>query len=230
MSLASHLQEAASGSVTALVLETSLGRIWQHHRQAGFAIITAWRGERPEAGDDAKKLRVLNEKALSGLKSDIKSGGFGFTPVEGVGQEELGGKIIQAPEPSLLIPNVKRGGGQAKEGELRGLMLKLGKKYDQTAVLLHDPESGTEIVSPSGTVLDRAKKFSPNTIGQFFTRLRGNRTFRLEDLAWWGLRYSDPPGGWIEGMAMENGGRVRIAECSDRLADWLAEMGLPRSR
>jgi hypothetical protein len=226
MSIADQLTEAVSAET---VLETSLGRIWQHHGKTGFAILTAWRGERPEAKDDdekraAAKLLAANKKAQNELRGDIKSSGFGFVPVEGVGQEERNGEIVQAPEPSFLVPNAKRGGKPAEEGELRKLVMRLGKKYDQTAVLIHEPESGTEIISPGGAVLARHKTFSPNTVGEFFTRLHRGSTFRTENMLWWGLRYSDPPGNWIEGMGMEGDGRVRIAECSDKLDKWLEKL------
>lgn len=220
--LSEQLNHAASPSS---ILETSLGRIWQHHGKTGFAILTAWRGER--AGiRSADELKRANEKSMRELAADLKAGGFGYVPVEGVGQEERGGKIIQAPEPSFLVPNVKRGGKKAETGELRTLVMRLGKKYEQTAVLVHDPGSGSEIVSPAGAVLGTAKSFSANMAGEFFTRLRGGRTFRLEDLLWWGLRYGDPPGNWLEGMAMENDGRIQIHACSDRLGEWMTEVGV----
>lgn len=245
MSLSDDLRRASAPPV----LESSLGRIWQHHGKTGFAVLTAWRGgregKRGESEDLGKgKYRYQgevgvwrtvmgrhlfisdrNQEAMRNLHADLKSAGFGFVPVEGVGQEDEDGKIVQATEPSVLIPNKKRGGGKAEPGELRALAMRLGKKYGQTAVLIHDPEKGTEIITPDGEVLDHAKGFSPNSVGQFFTRLRKGQTFRLEDLRWWGLRYGDPPGNWIEGMAMENQGRAEIRRCSDVLADWLREVG-----
>jgi len=244
MSISAQLDSAVSPNS---VLESSLGRIWQHHGKTGFAILTAWLGHRPEA-KDAAELRALNKKAMAELRADIKASGFGFVPVEGVGQEERDGKIVEAPEPSFLVPNSKpakagKADSPADRDELRKLVMRLGKKYDQTAVLVHDPETGSEIVTPGGEVLDKYKSFGPNTVAKFFTRLskdrdgrvdrhgnkgldRKGRTFTLESLAWWGLRYGDPPGGWLEGMAQDSQGRVRIAECSDRVEDWLAKMGI----
>lgn len=227
MSIAKQLDSAVAKNS---VLESSLGRIWQHHGKTGFAILTAWLGERPGV-KDAAELRALNKKAMGELRADIKAGGFGFVPVEGVGQEERDGKIVEAPEPSFLVPNSKPGrhgaaDAPASSDELRKLVLRLGKKYGQTAVLIHDPETGSEIVAPGGEVLDKYKAFSPNTAAKFFTRLSKGRTFTLENMAWWGLRYGDPPGGWIEGMAMDSQGRVRIAECSDRLSEWLRRVGV----
>lgn len=221
MSTAEQLDEAICEPV---LLEASLSRIWHHHGKTGFGIVTAWRGRRPEAKNDAELL-ALNKKAVAELRADIKASGFGFIPVEGVGQEKRGGKIVQSPEPSFLVPNSKRG-KPASPSELRDVIMRLGKKYEQDAVVIHDPETGTEIISPDGTVFNHAKSFSPNTIGEFFTRLRGSRTFRLEGLEWWGLRYGSPPGNWMEGMAMENEGRVGIAEFSDRLDEWMNEMGV----
>jgi len=244
MSVSNQLDSAISSNA---VLESSLSRIWQHHGKTGFAILTAWLGQRPGA-KDAAELRAMNKKAMAELRADIKASGFGFIPMEGVGQEERDGKIVEAPEPSFLVPNSKpakhgKADSSANRDELRKLVMRLGKKYDQTAVLIHDPETGSEIIAPSGEVLDKYKSFGPNTVAKFFTRLskdregrvdrhgnkgldRKGRTFTLESLAWWGLRYGDPPGGWLEGMAHDSQGRVRIAECSDRLDEWLAEMGI----
>jgi hypothetical protein len=223
MTFSSQLQ-AATGSGDGLV-EASLGRVWQHHQKTGFVIITAWRGDQDKRA---------NEAALKRLKADVRAAGYGFIPLEGVGQEKVDGKIVQAVEPSLLIPNKRRGvaedcddcglseRGQSSADELRGLALKWGKKYDQFAVLVHDPQTGTEILKPSGGVVARASKFSPNTAAEFFSRLKG-RDFTLE---WWGIKYPDPPSSWMEGAARQAEGQVSIAECSDRLGDWLSEMGL----
>lgn len=210
MSLADQLQEARGGPPS--ILEASLSRVWQHHGETGFVIMTSWRG------DEDAKTNKANLKTLKGL---VKGAGYGFIPVEGVGQEKVGGKVVQASEPSLLIPAKKKGDNESDVGQLRELAMKWGKKFNQFAVLVHDPEGGTQIVTPTGKVVGKAKKFSPNTAAEFFTRLRG-KNFTLE---WWGIKYGDPPeGGVMAGYAEQMEGRVMIAECGDRLDDWLAEL------
>lgn len=223
MSIAEQLDNASSARPKT-VLEASLGRVWQHHGSTGFVIITAWRGDQDKA---------TNERALKQLKADVRAAGYGFIPLEGVGQEKVGDKIVQAVEPSILIPNKRRATKescddcglselrrQSSAEELRALALKWGKKYGQFAVLIHDPENGTQIVKPDGGVVGKASKFSPNTAAEFFSRLKG-KEFTLE---WWGLKYMQPTRGWMQGAALQAEGQVQIAECSDDLYRWIGEM------
>jgi len=216
MGLAEQLDEASGGGGSS-ILEASLGRIWQHHDKTGFVIITAWRGDQDEKA---------NRQALQRLKGDVRGAGYGFIPLEGVGQEKHGGKIVQASEPSLLIPNKRKGDVTERReagDDLRRRALAWGKKYKQFAVLVHDPKTGTEILKPGGGVVARARKFSANTASEFFTRLKGGRTFTLE---WWGIKYGEPHEGWMDGAARELAGQTDIAECSDRIDEWMVEMGI----
>ena len=212
MGIAKQLHEAVNEGSSKTILEASLSRVWQHHGAGGFVIMTAWRG------DKTAKENKANLKELKGL---VRGAGYGFVPVEGVGQEKVDGKIVQASEPSILIPaGGKDGTGNIKE--LAELAKKWGKKYAQFAVLVHDPKEGTRIVKPNGSVVAKAKKFAPNVASEFFTRLKGGGTVTLE---WWGVKYGDPPeGGTMAGYAEQMEGRVNIAECSDRVDDWLDEM------
>ena len=213
MSLAENLSDAAGGGSS--LLEASLARIWQHHGKTGFVIMTAWRGD---------KSKQANQAALKRLKGAVRAAGYGFIPLEGVGQEKVGGKVVQASEPSILIPNRRRTMRERVQGaddDLLRLALKWGKEHNQFAVLVHDPKTGTKILKPGGGVVAKASKFSANTASEFFTRLKGGRTFTLE----WGIKYAEPhAGGWVEGAALQAEGQVGIAEYSDRFDEWLDEL------
>lgn len=231
MALSSQLDLARGSGQPTSVLEASLGRVWQHHGSTGFVIITAWRGDQDKA---------TNERALKQLKGDVRAAGYGFVPLEGVGQEKVDGKIVQAVEPSLLIPNKRRIQSvedradrglaelsrQSSAETLYDLALKWGKKYGQFAVLIHDPETGTRIVKPDGSVIGKASKFSPNTAAEFFSRIKG-KAFALE---WWGIKYQAPPSGWMEGAARQADGQVQIVECSDEFSQWLVEIEVALGR
>ena len=76
------------------IVESSLSRIWRDFRDNEFGIVTSWR-----VGD------TDNRQNLSKLKSAIRGAGYGFVRIDGVGQEEVDGKIVQAKEPSLFSIN-----------------------------------------------------------------------------------------------------------------------------
>ena len=82
------------------IVEASLSRIYRDYQENEFGIITAWRvGEKD------------NKDNLSKLKSAVRSAGFGFIRIDGVGQEEdESGKVVRVKEPSLLVKNVQKGG------------------------------------------------------------------------------------------------------------------------
>ena len=218
MGLSKELSEAV-GTLTP-IQEASLSRIYQHHKERAFVILTAWRGDRSKAD---------NEEALKGLQRQIRGAGFGYIPVEGVGQEKVGGKIAQAVEPSLLVPNKVKG---PDDGSFVQLALKWAKapggdsaaKQDYIFYATPNEKGGTDaaVLKGSGGTEFKLKKFSPNTMGEFFSRLRKGRTFKYE---WIGVKYSNPVSGWIEGMGREGTGQVRFDLC-ETLDDWCREFGV----
>lgn len=213
MSLADDIEEAVMVVALTAIQEASLGRIYQHHRERYFIILTAWRGERTQEE---------NETALKALKQRIRAAGFGFIPLEGVGQETRESEIIQAVEPSLLVPNSKKG---LDDGSFRKMALSWALKASkppQDYIFYATPtaEGGTDaavLKVSSGAADFKLSKFSPSSVGEFYSRLRRGRTFKYE---WIGIKYGDPPSGWIHGMGMESEGRERIAEFSETLEDW----------
>lgn len=197
------------------LMEASLGRIWQHNKERAFVILTAWRGNLDKA---------TNEKNLATLKKKIRADGYGFIPVDGMGQEgkDAEGKDIVAKEPSLIV--VSKDDPADADGAFRKRAVAWGKAYDQYAVFYHvvrdgEPQSAVVNVA-SGADEVELHSFKPNEIGTFYTKLRNKRTFKYE---WFGVKFSDPPQGWIHGMGREAEGEVRFDLC-ETIETWQAAM------
>ena len=126
------------------IMEASLSRIWRDYQDNEFGIITAWRFE----CDDEKGKLVNNKQNLSALKSGVRGGGFGYVRIDGVGQEECGGKVISVKEPALLVKNVKSGGEPVMDSDkFDNFLIRLGRKYNQWGIVLHSPEKGSRLIA-----------------------------------------------------------------------------------
>jgi len=196
------------------LIEFSLSRVWQHHNDRAFVILTSWRGDKP---------REENEVQLKALMKQIRSAGFGFVPLEGVGQEVQSGKLVSAVEPSILVPAREKG---PDDGSFISLALKWAKApggaadFAQDYIFYANPdEHGGEtkaavIKVSSGATDFELSMFSPSTLGQFYSRLRSGRTFKYESAVRpVGVKYSDPPASWIHGMGLESAGQIRFDLC-----------------
>jgi len=197
------------------LVEASLSRIWRDFQENEFGIITSWR-----VGDKD------NRKNLSMLKSAIRSGGYGFVRIDGVGQEEVDGKVVQANEPSLLVKNVKKGGGPVVDTKkFEKFMYGLGKKYKQWGIVLSHPDKGTRLIalknddgkSISPKVDAKMSKFNPMKTAQFFSKLKG-KPFTFE-----GFKYADRPENWIHGMSLEKRGEVDMYK-RESTEKWMKEI------
>ena len=81
------------------------------------------------------------------------------------------------------------------------VVLELAKRYNQWAIIFSGPEVDRDIclIEQDGTIKERARKFHPGTIAQFYSVLRG-RPFVLESLA----------SGWMEGFGRQQIGMAPI--------------------
>lgn len=205
-----HLHEEVDGLVVGGLMEASLGRIWQHNRDRAFAILTAWRGDRDLAA---------NKAAFSKLKKTIRAAGYGFIPMEGVGQEKKGGKLVASSEPSLLVPSKQKG----DDPKLGKLALKWAKQHEQDYIFFHTIKDGKPVSDVvhvgSGSVEMKLTKFKPAEIGTFYSKLRSGRTFKYEAV---GVKYADPPSNWIHGMGRESEGEI-FTHC-ETLDEWRETM------
>lgn len=208
------------------ILEASLSRIYRDFKETEFAIITSWR-----VGD------VSNKENLDKLKNTINSAGFGYVRIDGVGQEEVNGKVVSVKEPSLLVKNKKEGGGELVSSEkFYDFMVSLGRKYNQWGIVYSNPTSGTKLIalkdddgnSVSPKVVMKMSKFNPMKTAQFFSSLKG-KPFTFE-----GFKYADPPENWIHGMSMQLQGQTDISKYEtqeiwlEKIHNFIAESSLSR--
>lgn len=159
--------------------EASLNRIYQHIRKENvdsWAILTSWRDENTQK---------QNENDFKELKSLVRSKGYGFIEIEGVGQEEDDeGGIKQVKEPSLFIPDITYEDAQ-----------ELSDKFNQWGYVYSGPEiEKGEIALISKQGIDYLGKFHPNKIAQFFSKVKG-RSFTFESIK---------VNSWFEGKYWEN--------------------------
>lgn len=156
--------------------ESSLSRIHQHSLESNMGMITAYRGQYSVQ---------QNEKRNSDLMSDIRSAGFGYVPVTGYYIENPGTpeeqKVI---ERSFLVISSANDGGR-----LKFFLEKSGKKFDQDSVLYKDASNDDAVLIgtasgrwPGLNVEVKVGKWKPNSIGAYYTKMKGHRTFTFESV------------------------------------------------
>jgi len=197
------------------IVESSLSRIWRDFQENEFGMITAWRVGNTD-----------NRRNLSKLKSAVRAAGYGYVRIDGVGQEpDENGKMRSVKEPSLLVKNVKKGGGPLVDSKkFEKFMYSLGKRYKQWGIVLSHPDKGTRLIQltdngkPISPKVDsKMSKFSPMKTAQFFSSLKG-KPFRFE-----GFKYADRPENHIHGMSLEIKGEVDIYK-RESTEKWMKEI------
>ena len=156
--------------------ESSLSRIHQHTKESNIGMLTAYRGQYSVQ---------QNEKRNSDLISDIRSAGFGYVPVTGFYIENPG-----TPEQQKVIEKSFLVISSANDsGRLKFFLKKSGAKYDQDSVLYKEASSEDAILI--GTTSGRwpgmnteinVGKWKPNSIGSYYTKMKGHRTFTFESV------------------------------------------------
>ena len=196
------------------ILESSLSRIYRDFKDNEFGIITSWRVGSKD-----------NKQNLSALKSAVRSAGFGYVRIDGVGQEEdENGKVRSVKEPSLLVKNVKKGNIPLMDSsKFQSFMVKLAHRYNQWGIVLHNPQKGTRLIQTSDDGRKVTKtaatmsSFNPMKVAQFYSSLKG-KPFTFE-----GFKYADAPDNWIHGMALEKQGEVDIYK-RESTEKWMNEI------
>lgn len=126
-----------------------------------------------------------NEKRNSQLISDIRSAGFGYVPVTGFYVENPGTEDEQkVTEKSFVVISSAN-----DSGRLRFFLEKSGKKYDQDSVLYKDAATDEAVLIgtasgrwPGLNVEVKVGKWKPNSIGSYYTKMKGHRTFTFESV------------------------------------------------
>jgi hypothetical protein len=229
--LSKDLKEAVG--VLTSIQEASLSRIWQHHKNGSFVIITSWRGveHKPKKMSNQEWL-ALNRQVFAKLKKQVMSDGYGFIPAEGVGQEKTNdGVQYEATEPVIIVPNPK---GVDSDKSLLKKALKWGRApggkgdFKQDYVFYHTvDESGqakSAIINPMASADNvKFKNFKPGDISDYYTRIKGKRTFAYE---WVGLKYGDPPVNLMGAHGSRLNGEVEphLRETMEGWADTFADL------
>lgn len=112
-----------------LLNESSLSRIYQQTQDHDTAIITAFR-DAEDCGKGREIPNAENRKRNAELLSTLKSKGYGVTSVQGKWVENIGTKEEkEVGESSFFVVDLKN------TGQLQKDVVKLGKKYEQDAVI-----------------------------------------------------------------------------------------------
>ena len=158
-----------------ILVEASLSRIWQHIEKGNsLGVITAFRSNDP---DNLKK----NKK----LQSEINVAGFGYFPMNGVYIEDFGSDEPKKVEESSFFVI------STHPEKLRDFLIKMGKKYEQDSVLFMDNSVEDKVAVLIGTkadawpglgVVHTLGKWHPNKIRDFYSKLKGSKSFVFEDI------------------------------------------------
>jgi len=152
--------------------EAGLSRIAQHITGNSVGMITAFRGE-----NDIKSNKVLNKK----LKSEIRGAGYGVIRLLGRYVEGYGTDDAQnVDEESFFVV-----GKEGMDGNLKGMLKKLGKKYKQESILFKSGENDIAVLvgtSPGYPGLGKQLKlgkWNPQRTGEFYSKMK-QKSFTFE--------------------------------------------------
>lgn len=160
--------------------ESSLSRIYSYVKEKrSFGALTAYR----DAGNP--KMRDVNIKNNQKLAAMIKNAGYGFFKVEGhyTEKDPETGKDRPVTEHSFVVVSQEIG----TDSTLKSLLIKWGKTFDQDSILFKDGESenailiGTNNTGYPGIGVEVSMgKWKPNKLGEYYSKMKGNKTFAFE--------------------------------------------------
>jgi len=158
-----------------LVNETSLTRIMSKSKKGGMAIMSAQRGDKSKAENQARSKQLEKDVRGAGLPGPTKVSGR-YTENPGTSQERKVG------EKSHIVTPGKMGKRKFKK-----TIEKLGKKYDQDSVLIQRKPGGSSTLKgtsktswPGQGKNVRIGSMKPGRTGEFDTKVK-NKTFTVED-------------------------------------------------
>jgi hypothetical protein len=154
--------------------ESSLARVHQHTQERNVGMITAHRGEySPEENHERNK----------SLTNDLKDHKLSYIKVKGNYVENHGTKDAKTVSEHSYLVVGKKG---HDNGHLKGVLKKLGHKYDQDSILHKSHDSKTaqlhgtsdrENAWPKKDDVHDVGDFHPSRAGEFHTALRNKKTF-----------------------------------------------------
>ena len=155
--------------------ETSLTRVMSKSQKGGMAIMSAQRGDKSKSENKARSRQLERDIRGAGLPGPTTVSGR-YTENPGTSDEKKVG------EKSHVITPGKKGKKKFKK-----VIEKLGKKYDQDAVLLQRKAGGSATLKgtsksswPGEGKNVKIGSMKPGRTGEFDTRVK-NKTFTVED-------------------------------------------------
>jgi len=155
--------------------ETSLTRIMSKSKKGGMAIMSAQRGDKSKAENQARSKQLEKDVRGAGLPGPTKVSGR-YTENPGTSQERKVG------EKSHIVTPGKMGKRKFKKA-----VEKLGKKYDQDSVLIQRKPGGSATLKGTSDTSfpGRGKNvkigsMKPGRTGEFDTKVK-KKTFTVED-------------------------------------------------
>ena len=154
--------------------ETSLTRVMSKSKKGGMAIMSAQRGDKSKAENNARSKQLEKDVRGAGLPGPTKVAGR-YTENPGTPQEKKVG------EKSHIITPGKKGKRKFKKA-----IEKLGKKYDQDSVLIQRKGGGESTLKGTSKTSWPGKGknvkiggMKPGRTGEFDTKVK-NKTFTVE--------------------------------------------------
>jgi hypothetical protein len=150
--------------INAILNEASLSRIQHHTQHSDMGIISAYRGERAAADNEAHH-RELGNKIRKAGYGYIKAHG-GYTENKGTPQERY------VKEKSYIVTGRKGG-----DSQLLGHLKKWGKEHEQDGIIhkSHNNEEATHHGLKKGVDTFSAGKWHPSRFGEYATYIRGGK-------------------------------------------------------
>lgn len=163
--------------------EISLSRLYKHvEDNRPLATLSGYRYQ-----DDSGRVLSIQENRTRNkeISSELKRQNYAYISVRGAYiEKDSEGKEVEVAEESFLVI-----GEMGKGDQLKALVVKLGKKYGQDSILYRDDQGQAQLIStradsfvgPIGSV-EKLGRFIPKQIGDYYTKLKGNRKFTFSTI------------------------------------------------
>lgn len=172
--------------------EIGLSRLYTHIQQnRPLGTISGFRYQ----DDNGKVLTQQENQARNAqIESELRRQNYGFVKVKGAYVEkDAKGNPVEVSEDSFLVI-----GEQGKGDQLKAVLTILGKRFGQDSILYRDDQGNAQLIStrsdsfvgPIGSTQSLGK-FVPTQIGDYYTKLKGNRKFTFDAInEGFGARYN----------------------------------------
>lgn len=157
------------------IVDTSLYKLLTVHDDKGYIIISACRGDKSVAENNANTKQLQADINKEGWSYKLVRGGF----IENKGTDEE----REVTEDSFVVFNFKKANKQSDMDALKDFALETCGKYNQDSVLIVEPGANPKYVTADGDVdfeLSHSVSIEQN-IGEYFTRL-GNKRFAFNEI------------------------------------------------